>query len=299
MDCFICTDTLSCVGEVNEDAVSYCERFLELVTDLEAQLPTRRFFNTLLNDSHLVVLTLDILALCMAEQLRIWLTPSLSCPLSLLHLLPSPVPRSAATYPVLPAESQRGTYSNRYGTNYYLSWQGISSLLLTLHPLPPSPFPPFPSLPIPTLPLSQLLGRLKFYTGFEISDQTGSALTDHEMTDIHYNKITSLQVASCNYIAVCCICMMVSTCAQVCWGAVCSVLSVWFTESSIQVVSRPAQLCPQQCSWGGHKGGTDQALWSTEVGNSSPIVTMMLLVINITWPHPNHVLILRHNYSTN
>ena len=120
MDCFICTDTLSCVGEVNEDAVSYCERFLELVTDLEAQLPTRRFFNTLLNDSHLVVLTLDILALCMAEQLRIWLTPSLSCPLSLLHLLPSPVPRSAATYPVLPAESQRGTYSNRYGTNYYL-----------------------------------------------------------------------------------------------------------------------------------------------------------------------------------
>ena len=40
---------------MSEDAVSYCERFLELLTDLEAQLPSRRFFNTLLSDSHLVV----------------------------------------------------------------------------------------------------------------------------------------------------------------------------------------------------------------------------------------------------
>ena len=42
-------------GEVSEDAVSYCERFLELVFDLEAHLPSRRFFNTLLNDRHLIV----------------------------------------------------------------------------------------------------------------------------------------------------------------------------------------------------------------------------------------------------
>ena len=35
---------------------------------------------------------------------------------------------------------------------------------------------------------------LKFYAGFEINDQTGEALTDHEMTDIHYDSITSLQV---------------------------------------------------------------------------------------------------------
>lgn len=33
----------------------YCERFLELLTDLEALLPTRRFFNTVLDDCHLVV----------------------------------------------------------------------------------------------------------------------------------------------------------------------------------------------------------------------------------------------------
>ena len=37
---------------------------------------------------------------------------------------------------------------------------------------------------------------LKFYTGFEINDQTGEALTDHEMTDQHYDCITSLQKAA-------------------------------------------------------------------------------------------------------
>ena len=37
---------------------------------------------------------------------------------------------------------------------------------------------------------------LKFYSGFEINEQTGEALTDHEMTDIHYSKITSLQKAA-------------------------------------------------------------------------------------------------------
>ncbi len=40
----------------------------------------------------------------------------------------------------------------------------------------------------------QLLDMLKFYTGFEISDQTGNALTQKEMTTLHYDRITSLQV---------------------------------------------------------------------------------------------------------
>lgn len=42
-------------GKLNEDVVKYCERFLEFVIDLESLLPTRRFFNTVLDDSHLVV----------------------------------------------------------------------------------------------------------------------------------------------------------------------------------------------------------------------------------------------------
>lgn len=37
---------------------------------------------------------------------------------------------------------------------------------------------------------------LKFYSGFEINDQTGNALTQKEMTTLHYDKITSLQVNS-------------------------------------------------------------------------------------------------------
>lgn len=35
-----------------------------------------------------------------------------------------------------------------------------------------------------------------FYTGFGINDQTGNALTEKEMTTLHYNRITSLQKAA-------------------------------------------------------------------------------------------------------
>lgn len=37
---------------------------------------------------------------------------------------------------------------------------------------------------------------LKFYARFEISDETGDPLTDHDMTQIHYQRITSLQKAA-------------------------------------------------------------------------------------------------------
>lgn len=37
---------------------------------------------------------------------------------------------------------------------------------------------------------------LKFYSRFEINDESGDALTDHDMTQIHYSKIISLQVKS-------------------------------------------------------------------------------------------------------
>ncbi|XP_046659087.1 LOW QUALITY PROTEIN: RNA helicase aquarius [Homalodisca vitripennis] len=51
-------DTLEAIpskGEVSGETIQYCERFLELMIDLEALLPTRRFFNTVLDDCHLVV----------------------------------------------------------------------------------------------------------------------------------------------------------------------------------------------------------------------------------------------------
>ncbi|KAM4833252.1 RNA helicase aquarius isoform X2 [Urocitellus parryii] len=100
---------------VTMDKVHYCERFIELVIDLEALLPTRRWFNTILDDSHLLV----------------------HCYLSnLVH------------------REEDGHL------------------------------------------FSQLLDMLKFYTGFEINDQTGNALTENEMTTIHYDRITSLQRAA-------------------------------------------------------------------------------------------------------
>lgn len=96
------------------ETIRYCERFLGLVIDLEALLPTRRFFNTVLDDCHLVV-------------------------------------RCALAPLVQRAEGQL---------------------------------------------FVQLLDTLKFYSRFEINDETGDALTDHDMTQIHYSKITSLQRAA-------------------------------------------------------------------------------------------------------
>ncbi|XP_060117192.1 RNA helicase aquarius isoform X1 [Heteronotia binoei] len=102
-------------GSVSMDKVHYCERFIELMIDLEALLPTRRWFNTILDDSHLVV----------------------HCYLSSL--------------------AKRDKEGHLF---------------------------------------CQLLDMLKFYTGFEINDQTGNALTENEMTTIHYDRITSLQRAA-------------------------------------------------------------------------------------------------------
>ncbi|KAJ8045846.1 RNA helicase aquarius [Holothuria leucospilota] len=99
---------------VDMDKVHYCERFLELMVDLEGQLPTRRFFNAVMDNSHLVV----------------------RCSLSKLS-------------------------ARKEGKLFV-----------------------------------ELLDMLKFYSGFEIKDSTGTALTDHEMTDIHYNRMASLQRAA-------------------------------------------------------------------------------------------------------
>ncbi|TRZ02669.1 hypothetical protein DNTS_024402 [Danionella cerebrum] len=108
-------DSIPESGLVSMEKVHYCERFIELMIDLEALLPTRRWFNTLLDDAHLMV----------------------KCQLS-----------------QLPLRQKEGHL------------------------------------------FCQLLDMLKFYTGFEISDQTGNALTQKEMTTLHYDKITSLQRAA-------------------------------------------------------------------------------------------------------
>nr|XP_019560772.2 RNA helicase aquarius-like [Aedes albopictus] len=101
-------------GEVFEETVRYCERFLEFLIDLEALLPTRRFFNTVMDDCHVVV--------------RCSMAPLLQ----------------------------------RNEGNLF----------------------------------AQLLDMLKFYARFEINDETGDPLTDHDMTQIHYSKIKALQKAA-------------------------------------------------------------------------------------------------------
>lgn len=41
----------------HREVIAYCERFLEFLTDLEALLPTRRFFNALLDDLHVLTIS--------------------------------------------------------------------------------------------------------------------------------------------------------------------------------------------------------------------------------------------------
>ena len=54
-------------GDLDMEAVHYCERFLELVIDLEALLPTRRFFNVVMDDGHLVT-RCHLSALCRRSE---------------------------------------------------------------------------------------------------------------------------------------------------------------------------------------------------------------------------------------
>ncbi|KAL8960748.1 MAG: hypothetical protein Q9183_005412, partial [Haloplaca sp. 2 TL-2023] len=50
-------DFLSRIQKTDAETVIYCERILELLTDLESQLPTRRYVNTLIKDLNILPLT--------------------------------------------------------------------------------------------------------------------------------------------------------------------------------------------------------------------------------------------------
>lgn len=95
---------------------------------------------------------------------------------------------STVTCPASPTERRRDTSSARYDAckhekiyTHALDYIEIKSTLLSFSR-------------VFILSSLQLLDMLKFYTGFEINDQTGNALTQKEMTNLHYDRITSLQV---------------------------------------------------------------------------------------------------------
>ncbi|KAF9919175.1 hypothetical protein FBU30_011136 [Linnemannia zychae] len=47
---------LESIDQDEEDKIAYCERFMEFLIDLEAQLPTRRYLNTLIEDHQIVAI---------------------------------------------------------------------------------------------------------------------------------------------------------------------------------------------------------------------------------------------------
>ncbi|KAJ2953282.1 hypothetical protein O0L34_g867 [Tuta absoluta] len=77
-------ETIPETGDINLQTVRYCERFLELMIDLEALLPTRRFFNTVLDDCHLVV-RCQLSALTRREEGQLFLQVSTPGLLYCLH----------------------------------------------------------------------------------------------------------------------------------------------------------------------------------------------------------------------
>ncbi|KAF9115052.1 hypothetical protein BGX27_009079 [Mortierella sp. AM989] len=47
---------LETIDDNDQEKIAYCERFMEFLIDLEAQLPTRRYFNTLIDDHQIVAI---------------------------------------------------------------------------------------------------------------------------------------------------------------------------------------------------------------------------------------------------
>ncbi|KAF9207400.1 hypothetical protein BGZ49_000487, partial [Haplosporangium sp. Z 27] len=47
---------LETINDEDQEKILYCERFMEFLIDLEAQLPTRRYFNTLIDDHQIVAI---------------------------------------------------------------------------------------------------------------------------------------------------------------------------------------------------------------------------------------------------
>lgn len=101
------------LGQPPANSVTFCERFLELLVTLEAQLPTRRFVNGLLSSLHVTV-RCSMSALCEHAEGRLF---------------------------------------------------------------------------------RQMLEMLRLYHHFEISEMTGEPLTQDEMTQKHYDRVTALQVS--------------------------------------------------------------------------------------------------------
>jgi intron-binding protein aquarius len=110
----------------------YLERFMELLIDLEALLPTRRFFNTLLDDTNLLI----------------------HCFLSDL------------------VQTER--FDSKSSAKQ--SWEASSDAKLDKYNL-----------------FKQLFKTLKFYTTFEIDDQSGEAKSDAQVKEDHYDKLKQLQ----------------------------------------------------------------------------------------------------------
>ena len=155
-------------GDVPADKVHYCERFLELMIDLTAQLPTRRFFNLVMDDAHVVVKA-KLSSLVHREDGKLF-----------VQVRHTKLQTNSHSYPYGSGLLNQRGFQFMIFLFYLVLQQLVWGIIFFLFYLVLFP--------------RQLLEVLKFYAGFEINEQTGEALTDSEMINKHYNRITSLQV---------------------------------------------------------------------------------------------------------
>ncbi|KAK2168383.1 hypothetical protein LSH36_17g07036 [Paralvinella palmiformis] len=190
--------------EVEEDKIHYCERFLELMIDLEAQLPTRRFFNTVMDDAHLVIKA-SLSALTQREDGKLFLQVCSHLQFTEQKLILKVGVASTITNLIMmnlrKQLASAETLYNKVCSHLQFTEQspeqklilkvGVASTITNLIMMNLRK-----QLASAETLYNKLLDMLKFYAGFEINEQTGEALTDTEMMIMHYDRITSLQKAA-------------------------------------------------------------------------------------------------------
>lgn len=193
------------VDNLDRSSIHYCERFLELVIDLLSQLPTRRFFHLLLDDSH-------FLLRCQQSSLakRTPYIPSaynISTASTNISSVPNKGNNSGnkissshdASIIASLVASSSGFIGGAANTDTDMDTEETPSVSITSTNTVSTTLSTEPSKSVPSTGTNdgklfiQLLDMVSFFINFEIDDQTGTALTDRDTEGLHYQQVAALQ----------------------------------------------------------------------------------------------------------
>lgn len=192
--------------QVDPAHVRFCERFMELVVDLLTQLPTRRFFRLLLEDSHFILR-------CKKSGLA-RRSPNAPSPYSAgASSSAAGSGSNAASQSSISAASSAGLVGGavvdddvddgEWGSASAADASAGSSTAGAAGGRSSAHFgasyrlePGFEGRLF-----GQLLDMASFFMGFEIDDQTGKALSDRDVEAVHYSRVAALQALCYKFFA--------------------------------------------------------------------------------------------------